>query len=130
MSVYDIPIQVTLEDESGAYALTTCNTKFCVFSFSQMIAHHTLGGCPMRTGDLIATGTLSGPTRKELGCFLELGWNGSDEYEMEALKNGQRKISRKFLEDGDIVTFQAVAGSQAGNVGFGICKGQILRARD
>jgi fumarylacetoacetase len=83
-----------------------------------MLAHHTIGGCPLQTGDLLATGTISGPTRRELGCLLEASLDGIEPYEMEMAGPGKRKASRKYLEDGDIVEFKAL--------GFGICKAQLL----
>ncbi|KAH6710874.1 fumarylacetoacetase [Leptodontidium sp. MPI-SDFR-AT-0119] len=124
-SVYDIPVRVSLESGSGIYSVTECNTKHVVFSFAQMLAHHTVGGCPMRPGDLIATGTLSGPNRRELGCLLEATQNGVDPYEMEAQSPGKQNISRTFLEDGDIIKFRAQAQGKNGlkRVGFGACRG-------
>jgi fumarylacetoacetase len=98
-----------------------CNTKYIVFSFAQMLAHHTAGGCPMRTGDLIATGTISGPSRRELGSLLEASNNGTESYEMEAVGPEERKISRRFLEDGDIIEFKAP--------GFGSCKGKVVPSK-
>lgn len=82
----------------------------------------------MRTGDLIATGTLSGSTRNELGCLLEVTKNGADPYEMRATGQENVKLSRTFLEDGDTITFTAQARGKegVGNVGFGCCKGKII----
>lgn len=98
-----------------------CNTKYVAFSFAQMLAHHTAGGCPMRTGDLIATGTVSGPSRRELGSLLEASKNGTEPYEMETRGLGGQKISRQFLKDGDIIEFKAL--------GFGSCKGKVLPSK-
>lgn len=95
-----------------------CNTKNVVFSFAQMLAHHTAGGCPMRTGDLIATGTLSGTTPQTLGCLLEASRNGTEPFQIETGGPQKRQTSRNFLEDGDIIEFSAL--------GFGECKGQIV----
>lgn len=83
-----------------------------------MVAHHTVGGCPLRTGDLIATGTLSGPVRRELGCLLEATIDGSQPYEVEAEHPDKRGISRVYLSDGDIIEFKSL--------GFGSCRGQLL----
>lgn len=95
-----------------------------------MVAHHTRGGCPLRSGDLLATGTLSGPTREEEGCFFELTRNGEVPYEMKSVSSPQKKITRTFLEDGDILTFKAQAsnGDGLGAVGFGACSAQVLPA--
>lgn len=83
----------------------------------------------MRSGDLIATSTISGPTRRELGCLLEATRNGTEPYEAQeiSLSDGC-KLVRTFLEDGDLVEFRARAddGSGLGKVGFGICGGKVL----
>jgi len=107
-----------------------CNTKFVIFSFAQMIAHHTRGGCPLRSGNLLATGTNSGPTRQEQGCLLELTRYGTDPYEMSAEGAAESKIRRTFLEDGDVVEFSSQLGANGGlgNIGFGVCRGEILPA--
>lgn len=83
-----------------------------------MIAHHTAGGCPLRTGDLMATGTLSGPSRHEVGSLLEASRNGSEPYELSAEEPEKHETTRTFLLDGDIVCFRAP--------GFGSCGGQVL----
>ena len=90
-----------------------------------MLAHHTAGGCPLRTGDLIATGTLSGPTPRQLGCLLEATKNGKEQYEIEAEGSDRRNASRRYLEDGDLIEMKAAARSTNGNVGFGSCRGRI-----
>lgn len=84
----------------------------------------------MRPGDIIATGTMSGPTRQEEGCLLELSRYGTDPYEMAAERTTGNKIRRTYLEDGDIVEFTAKVRSREGlwNVGFGTCRGEVLPA--
>jgi fumarylacetoacetase len=101
-----------------------------VFSFAQMIAHHTRGGCPLRPGDLMGTGTMSGPTKSEEGCFLELSRYGEQVYEMSAEDSSGARLRRTYLEDGDIVEFSAQIRTKdgLGNVGFGICRGEVLPA--
>ncbi|KAK5707396.1 hypothetical protein LTR17_020739 [Elasticomyces elasticus] len=127
-SVYDLPIRATLEVSSQKYQMSHCNTKHAIFSFAQMIAHHTRGGYPLRPGNLLATGTMSGPTRPEQGCFLELSKVGTEAYEMTATDLSKRTLSRTFLEDGDIVEFTCHLRSSdgSGNVGFGAYRGQVL----
>jgi len=135
-SVYDIPIDVSLLVGSERYAVSRCNTRNVIFSFPQMLAHHTAGGCRTYGGDLIATGTLSGTSRSQLGCLLEATYNGASPYEMVSIGAGQdgnpkKSISRRFLEDGDTIEFRAQAddGSGLGKVGFGVCSGQVLPAQ-
>lgn len=108
--------------------MAECNTNNVAFSFAQMIAHHTLGGCPLRPGDLLATGTLSGPTRGELGCFLESTLNGTAPYDMETKSPSKTKLTRRYIEDGDTIEFTAQARSRDGlrQVGFGACRGKVL----
>lgn len=78
----------------------------------------------------MATGTMSGPTRSEEGCFLETSRHGTLDYEMVAQDSSKGSIHRTYLEDGDVVEFSSqirpIDGS--GNVGFGVCRGEVLRA--
>lgn len=95
-----------------------------------MLAHHTRGGCPLRTGDLIATGTVSGPERRNAGCLMEQTRGGTDPYEMTAEDPSTTNIHRAWLEDGDTIIFTAQAdpGDGTGKVGFGSCQGKVLPA--
>ncbi|KAK5023548.1 hypothetical protein LTS07_006063 [Exophiala sideris] len=127
-SAYNIPIRATLGANNQRYRVADCNTNNVIFSFAQMIAHHTRGGCPLRAGDLIATGTLSGPNRENAGCLLEQTRGGTDPYEMIAEDSAAGNVRRAYLEDNDIITFTAQAMSSRGNVGFGSCAGKILSA--
>ncbi|KAJ9633863.1 hypothetical protein H2204_006649 [Knufia peltigerae] len=125
-SVYDILIQVQIQSKSGTFDVSRCNTKNVVFSFPQMLAHHTAGGCPMRTGDLIATGTLSGATPQEYGCLLEVTCDGANQLKVSNAQN--QEMCRTFLDDGDSVIFTTYLPRKdgIGGVGFGMCEGQIL----
>jgi fumarylacetoacetase len=76
----------------------------------QQLAHATVNGAPLRTGDLFASGTVSGPERGQRGCLLELGWNGREPVD---LGDGTK---RTFLEDGDTVTIRATAPGASGSV--------------
>jgi fumarylacetoacetase len=92
------------------------------WSPAQMLAHLTVNGASLRTGDLFASGTVSGPRREQRGSLLELTWGG-----LEPLDGaGQR---RTFLEDGDEVTLRASAGARSGRVVLGEVTGRILPAR-
>lgn len=85
-----------------------------------MLAHHTITGCPLAPGDLLGSGTISGPTTAEYGSFLEQSQNGKVPLK---LSNGEE---RKFLEDGDEITITGVCGSdKEALVGFGECVGRI-----
>jgi fumarylacetoacetase len=89
-----------------------------------MLAHHTVGGCPMTPGDLLGSGTISGPTPDSVGSFLELSKRGAEPFELDG---GEKRV---FLEDGDEVELRGWAddGSGKGRVGFGSCRGSILPA--
>ena len=93
------------------------------WTFAQMLAHHASGGCNMRAGDLIASGTVSGPTREARGCLLELTWRGSEPL---ALPSGE---TRTFLEDGDEVIMRGrCERAGAATIGFGECRGVVQAA--
>ena len=93
-----------------------------------MIAHHSRGGCALRPGDLLATGTISGPSKEKEGCFMELSYSGARPYTLSAIGDPTRTIQRAYLEDGDEVIFtaQLTHPDGHGNVGFGTCQGRIL----
>jgi len=93
------------------------------WSPAQMLAHMTVNGAHVRTGDLYASGTISGPERDQRGAFIELTWNGREPMEV----NGR---PRGFLEDGDEVVITATApAAGGGRIGFGEVRGRVLPAR-
>ncbi len=93
------------------------------WTVGQMLAHHASGGCNMRAGDLLGTGTISGPTADSRGCLLEITRRGADPL---TLPNGD---VRRFLEDGDEVVLRAFAKREgAVRIGFGECVGVVLAA--
>ena len=122
--------KLTSTANSVKYRLADCNTDNVIFSFAQMLAHHTRGGCPLRTGDLIGTGTLSGPNRENGGCLLEQTRGGKEPYELPAEDLSESSIHRTFMDDNDIITFNAHVSSSngLGGVGFGACQGKVLPA--
>ncbi len=96
------------------------NARYLYWTPAQMVAHHTAGGCNLSPGDLIGTGTISGPTHEELSSFLELTRASADPFK---LPTGE---TRGFLDDGDEVTFRARC-ERAGyvSIGFGECRRRI-----
>ena len=122
-SLYDIDLSVTLTPEGKAPSvITRTNTGHLYWSAAQQVAHHASSGCPMRVGDLLGSGTVSGPEPEMRGCLLELGWGGK---EPVTLDSGD---TRTFLEDGDTVTFHGAAQGAGYRVGFGACSGQLKPA--
>jgi len=94
------------------------------WSFAQMLAHHTSTGCPMHPGDMIGSGTISGPGKDARGSMLELTWRGTEPMQ---LPDG---TERKFLLDGDELTISAWHETESGlRIGFGSCSGRIEPAR-
>lgn len=85
---------------------------------------------PLRNGDLIATGTVSGPGREGAGCLLEQSFGGKEAYDMRAEDSPNDSISRTFCEDNDtfIFTAQVRLPDGSGSVGFGSCSGKVLPA--
>ena len=93
------------------------------WSPAQMLAHLSVNGAPTRTGDLFASGTISGPEKQSRGAFIELTWGGADPVTVA----GEQ---RTFLEDGDEVVITASApGPNGGRLGFGEARGRITPAR-
>jgi fumarylacetoacetase len=99
------------------------SARYLYWTFAQMVAHHTSNGCNLRPGDLIASGTVSGPTRESRGCLLELTWRGTQPL---ALPSGEQ---RRFLEDGDDVVFRGWCEREgAVRIGLGECAGTVAAA--
>ncbi|KAM7203630.1 hypothetical protein V8F20_003925 [Naviculisporaceae sp. PSN 640] len=122
---FDIKLEVDLIVLVGDVTTNICHTSSTnlMWSFPQMIAHHTLGGCELRTGDLLGSGTISGPHVGESGSLLELSENGKKEVLLAGME------ARTFLKDGDTVVLRGYCkGAGGGRVGFGECKGRIYPA--
>lgn len=121
---YAIDLRVSLSSSQSSgkpTQIAATSATNLLFSFPQMLAHHTVGGCNIRVGDMLGSGTISGPKEGEQGALLELTLNGSKPV---SIANGE---SRTFLEDGDTLTLEGVCGSEDGAlVGFGECVGTIL----
>lgn len=99
--------------------VTRTSSKNLMWSFPQMIAHHTIGGCPLRTGDLLGSGTISGPGPRERGSMLEMS--------QEEIRESGMDPREFLLRDDETVTlrgFCAKAGNQEMTVGFGPCSGR------
>ncbi|CAA6670820.1 unnamed protein product [Spirodela intermedia] len=118
---YDIPLEVWIKPSGHEHPslVTKSNFSHLYWTINQQLAHHTINGCNLRPGDLLGTGTISGPHEESFGCLLELTWNGQ-----KPLSIGGS--SRKFLEDGDEVIFTAACKGNGYNVGFGTCTGKVL----
>lgn len=123
--LYDIDLTVTLAP-AGKPATTIARTNYdqMYYSAAQQLAHHATSGCPMNSGDLLGSGTISGPTKPERGSLLELSWAGREPL---TLDTGD---VRNFLEDGDTLTLNGTATGDGYQIGFGTCVGTVLPALD
>lgn len=121
---FDIPLEVKIKTKNSKAATTLCksNYRYIYWSIKQQLAHHTITGCNIKPGDLMATGTISGPTPDSFGSLMELSWNGTKPVTLEV---GEE---RKFLEDYDEITLEALCQKDNIRVGFGQCQGQLLPA--
>ena len=120
--LYAIALEVGLTPEGGAETvISRTNYAQMYYSSAQQLAHHTTSGCPMTVGDLLGTGTISGPNKDERGSLLELSWGGAEPI---AIAGG----SRTFLEDNDRVTLRGAALGQGYRIGFGDCTGKLIVA--
>jgi fumarylacetoacetase len=124
---YDIQLEVFISSErmreEGIAPMRVSRGRFAnmYWTMGQMIAHHTSNGCDLRPGDLIASGTVSGPSKDERGCLLELTWRGTEPI---TLPTGE---TRKFLEDGDEVIMRGYCEREdAVRIGFGECRATIV----
>lgn len=121
--LYDIDLSVTLAP-AGKAATTICQTNYreMYYSPAQQLAHHSSSGCPMRTGDLLGSGTISGDEASQRGSLLELSWGGKEPL---TLDTGE---SRTFIEDGDTLTLHGRANGDGFMIGFGVCEGTLKPA--
>ena len=121
--LYDIDLSVELAPV-GKPATTIARTNYreMYYSSAQQLAHHTTSGCPMRVGDLLGTGTISGPSMGEYGSLLELSEGGKSPI---TLDSGDK---RTFLEDQDTLALSGRAHGDGFTVGFGPCSAKILPA--
>ena len=118
----DIRLEAQLQTSSmkAPHVITRTNFQNLYWSIAQQLAHHTVNGCNLQAGDLLASGTISGTTEESRGCMLELTWRGANPLK---LPNGE---TRKWLEDGDTLAITGCAQGNGYRVGFGEVSGCIL----
>ncbi len=124
---FDITLEVWLRSDSmtDAAMISRGSFKDMYWTLAQMVAHHASNGCPLRAGDLIASGTVSGPEKENRGCLLERTWKGTEPL---YLPSGEKRL---FLEDGDEVTLKGYCNREGfARIGFGSCCGRVLPALD
>jgi fumarylacetoacetase len=126
-STYDVKLNVDIlpEGEAEKSTISHSNLKYMYWNMKQQLVHHSVSGCPMRPGDLLGSGTISGPDNTAYGSMLELSWRGRDEIK---LNNSKDNNIRKFLKDGDEVIMSGYCQADGYKVGFGDVRGKILPA--
>lgn len=119
---YDIILDVYIQaaDMSEPMRICESNFKYLYWSMCQQLAHHTITGCNLQPGDLLASGTISGSEKSSFGSMLELTWRGSEPIK---LSNGEE---RKFIQDGDTVIMTAHCKKGDFRIGFGEVRAKIL----
>ena len=117
-SHYDVPLEVEIIPEGDSSGQVVCRSNFrhMYWNMRQQLAHHTANGCNLRAGDMMASGTISGPEKGSFGSMLEISWRGTQPV---AMPDG---TERKFIQDGDTVVMRAPY--------FGEVSGVILPAQD
>ena len=125
----DLRLEVAISSErmrregQAPHVVSRSNARHLYWTLAQLVTHHASNGCNLRPGDLIASGTVSGPTRDSRGCLLELTWRGTEPL---TLPSGE---TRRFLEDGDEVVLRGWCEREgAARIGFGECRGVIVAA--
>lgn len=122
LGAFDITVEAWLRTRTMAEPVRLSQAAFkdMYWTLAQMVAHHTSNGCPIRPGDVIGSGTISGPEKENRGCLLELTWKGAEPIQ---LPNGEQ---RTFLEDGDELTLTGYCERPGcTRIGLGSCRGVI-----
>ncbi len=121
---YDINLSVELLPNNTDEATVVCETNFkhMYWSMAQQLTHHTITGCKVEVGDMMGSGTISGPTPDSYGSMLEIAWNATKPV---TLKGGE---TRSFIEDGDTVIMKGYSEKDGIRVGFGEVRGKVLPA--
>lgn len=120
---YDIKLQVAIAAAGSETVISNTNFKYMYWSMMQQLTHHTIAGCNVRVGDLMGSGTISGPEKDSRGSLLELTWNTTEPL---TLANGEQ---RGFLEDGDTLIMRGHCQKDGLRIGFGEVRGTVLPAK-
>lgn len=122
---FDINLEAYIQPDGVKQVSRVCrsNFKYMYWNIAQQLAHHTVNGCNINVGDMMASGTISGPTEDSFGSMLELSWKGSKPVKLDT---GEE---RKFIEDGDTVILKGYAEKDGVRVGFGEVRSKLLPAK-
>lgn len=120
----NIALEVFIKPDNGSESLVCkSNYKYMYWTMEQQLAHHTVNGCNINVGDMMASGTISGPLETEFGSMLELTWRGTKPIK---LNDG---TERKFINDMDTVIIKGYCEQDGIRIGFGECAGKVLPAK-
>ena len=123
-SSFDINLSVELLPDNAETATVVCETnfKYMYWSMAQQLTHHTITGCQVEVGDMMGSGTISGPTPDSYGSMLEIAWNATKPVTLDG------GATRSFIEDGDTVIMKGYSEKDGVRIGFGEVRGKILPA--
>jgi fumarylacetoacetase len=121
---YDIKLEVSIQPENANETIVSeSNFKYMYWNMAQQLTHHTMNGCNINIGDMMASGTISGKSKDSYGSMLEITWGGKNPI---SLNNG---LERKFIEDNDTVIMRGYSQKGDIRVGFGEVRAKILPAK-
>ncbi|MEP2025804.1 MAG: fumarylacetoacetase [Reichenbachiella sp.] len=121
---YDIQLEVEIETGTGeSKKVSESNFKYMYWNMIQQLAHHTVNGCNVKPGDMMASGTISGPEPHQYGSMLEIAWQGTKPVQMP---DG---TERKFIQDGDTVVMKGFGVKDGVRVGFGEVRAKVLPSK-
>ena len=121
---FDINLSVSIvTEENVETVVSNSNFKYMYWTMAQQLAHHTINGCKVNSGDMMGSGTISGPTPDSYGSMLELSWGGKNPVQMN---DG---TERKFINDNDTVVLRGYCENEAVRLGFGVCSSKLLPSR-
>ena len=122
---FDIHLEVSIQPENATETVVSkSNFKYMYWSMAQQLAHHTINGCRVNSGDMMGSGTISGPTEDSFGSMLELSWGGQKPLK---LNDGSE---RKFINDNDTVIIRGFCKKDNLRIGFGEVSSKLLPAVD
>ena len=120
---FDIHLEAIIKPEgANETVVSKSNFKYMYWNMAQQLTHHTVNGCPVHSGDMMGSGTISGPTPDSYGSMLELSWKGERPVQ---LNDG---TERKFINDNDTVILRGYCKNESLRIGFGEVKSKLLAA--
>ncbi|NNL79126.1 MAG: fumarylacetoacetase, partial [Flavobacteriaceae bacterium] len=118
---FDINLEVAIQPKGAKEKIVArSNFKHMYWNMAQQLAHHTINGCPVNSGDMMGSGTISGPTADSFGSMLELTWRGENPLIMTD------QTERKFIQDNDTVIMRGYCENDGVHIGFGEVRTQLL----